>query len=223
MPSTFFRSISGLMNFHRFVKCRFVVYCEGGSQNISLSDALSGVYNKSAEDRTFWDALLRTVGFRDIHLKPLGSARHVIDIADFIITHNIFGSLAVMDRDFPGKKKIFSDNRVLYSFGYSWENDVVVPKVVAEATVSLLHLEQSATTALEAEFAELFSRLVRMARWPIFLQLRTANPDCDFVPTDNNLGGCILGREHDVRLDPRPLRDRVRRNNELDPEKETVG
>jgi len=192
MPSTFIRSVSGLMNFRRFIKCNFIVYCEGGSQNISLSDALSGVYNESAEDRSFWDALFRAVGFRDIHLKPLGSAGHVIDIADFIITNNISGTLAVMDRDFPGKKRMFSDYRVLYSFGYSWENDVVIPKVVAESTVTLLHLERSSTTVLEAEFTELFRRLVRIAKWPIFLQLRTANPDCDFVPTDYSLGGCIL-------------------------------
>src|ERR1700722_11426760 len=141
MPSTFIRSVSGLKNFRRFVKCNYVVYCEGGSQNISLSDALSGVYNESAEDRSFWDALFREIGFRDIHLKPLGSARHVIDIADFIITHNISGNLAVMDRDYPGKKRMFADYRVLYSFGYSWENDVVLPKIVAEVTVILLHLE----------------------------------------------------------------------------------
>ena len=212
MPSTFVRSVSGLINFRRFVKCTFVVYCEGGSQNIPLSDALSGAYNESAEDRTFWDALLRGVGFQDIHFKPLGSSRHVIDIADYIITNNIPGSLAVMDRDFPGKKRTFTDYRVLYSFGYSWENDVVVPKVVAETTVNLLHLEQSATATLKNEFRKLFNRLISMAKWPIFLQLRASNPDCDFVPTDRNFGGCILGDSPNVRLDSRPLRDRVRRN-----------
>jgi hypothetical protein len=212
MPSTFVRSVSGLINFRRFIKCTFVVYCEGGSQNIPLSDALSGRYNESAEDRTFWDALLRRVGFQDIHFKPLGSSRHVIDIADFIITHNIHGNLAVMDRDFPGKKKTFTDYRVLYSFGYSWENDVVIPKVVAETTVNMLHLEKSITADLETEFQKLLNRLIRIAKWPIFLQLRTSNPDCDFVPTDPNFGGCILSDSPSVRLDSRPLRDRVRRN-----------
>src|ERR1700692_2220330 len=139
MHSTFVRSVSGLLNFRRFVKCSFVVYCEGGSQNISLSDALSGVYNASAEDRTFWDAVLKAIGFRSIHLKPLGGARHVIDIAEYIIANDITGNLAVCDRDFPGRKKVISDPRVLYSYGYAWENDVVAPKVVAISAVNLLH------------------------------------------------------------------------------------
>lgn len=70
---------------------------------------------------------------------------------------------------------------------------MVTPTVVGVATVSLLHLSATDARRLEIEFAELHNRLLRLLKWPIFLQLKTANADCDFVPTDNNLGGCILG------------------------------
>ena len=212
MPSTFIRSVSGLLNFHRFVRASYVVFCEGGAQNIGLSAALSGTHNEAVEDRTFWDALLRAIGFRDVHLKPLGAARHVLDVADYIIANNIPNNLAVIDRDFPGRKRMISDHRVLYSYGYSWENDVVTPTVVGVATVSLLHLSATDAKRFEIEFAEIHDRLLRLLKWPIFLQLKTANEDCDFVPTDNNLGGCILGNGSRIELNSEPLYHRIRRN-----------
>jgi hypothetical protein len=175
-------------------------------------DALSGVANESAEDRTFWDALLRGIGFQNIHMKPLGGVRHVIDIADYIIANNIEGNLVIMDRDFPGKKRSFIDRRVLYSYGYAWENDVVVPEVVALSVVNQLHLDHSEISSIELEFSQLFKKMIRLTRWPIFLQLRTSNPKCDFMPTDFTLGGCITSAGPFVRLEGRPLRERVRRN-----------
>jgi len=212
MPRTFIRSVSGLLNFRRFIKANFVIYCEGGSQNIDVHSALGGTYNESAEDRTFWDSVLRMLGFQDIHLKPLGSARHVIDIAEYVIANNIPGNLAIVDRDFPGRKKVLNDPRVLRSYGYSWENDVVVPKTVAVTAVNILHLDHGEMPNLEQEFYHLLRQLVKLARWPILLQLSTTNPDCDFVPTDNSLGGCIVAVGGTVALNARSLRDRIRRN-----------
>jgi hypothetical protein len=212
MRSTFVRSVSGLINFKRFVKRSFIVFCKGGSQNITVTDALGGQHNASAEDRTYWDALLRAIGFSDIHLKPLGSASHVIDVAEYIIANNISNNLVIIDRDFPGRKKWIADRRVLYSFGYSWENDVVGPKVVAEAIVNLLHLDPAGTSVLEKEFSDLLQRMIKISRWSILLQLMTQNPSCDFVPTDHSFGGCICGDAITVRFDSKPLYDRIQRN-----------
>jgi hypothetical protein len=212
MPNTFTRTVSGLLNFRRFIKSSYVIFCEGGSRNIPVIDALTGDANLAAEDRTFWEALFRAIGFQDIHLKPLGSARHVLDVADFIIANDIPGNLAVLDRDFPGKKRLILDHRVLYSYGYSWENDAVTSGTVSTSIVGTLHLGEGQAQHLNQEFVLLTQRLYRLLKRPIMLQLSTTNPDCDFVPTDANIGGCISEGHFRVELSAYPLYERIQRN-----------
>lgn len=113
---TFERTKSGQQNRSVFLGVDLVCYVEGGGGNSDRS-----------EDVSFWSKVFIecSPGMR-IRCVARGGKPQLEELARAIIDRNLDGTLVAMDSDYDGilNEKI-NDRRVVYTFGYSWENDVL--------------------------------------------------------------------------------------------------
>lgn len=117
----FERSPYGVQNRAIFLRVKYVIYAEGDPE---------GEANQSP-DRAFWTRMIKL--FRpDLAFTILvkGGKSQVLQFASYIVANNISGTAVVLDRDYDDLcGTMIADKRVMYTFGYSWENDIVCSKV----------------------------------------------------------------------------------------------
>lgn len=117
----FERSPYGVQNRALFLRVKYVIYAEGDPK---------GDINQSP-DRAFWTRMIKL--FRpDLVFTVLvkGAKNDVLQFASYIVNNNISGSAAVLDRDHDDLcGSIINDRRIVYTYGYSWESDVLCRKV----------------------------------------------------------------------------------------------
>lgn len=111
----FERSAAGQRNRALFYGVNYVCYVEGGGHDPDRSI-----------DSLFWEQVL--AAYRPdltFVFLPRGGKPILETLAKQVVDDNIANTIVTMDSDYDEllNHKI-SDNRILYSFGYSWENDV---------------------------------------------------------------------------------------------------
>jgi len=76
-------------------------------------------------DYHFYSALFKKyIPNKNIKIKVIGSCVEVLDLYYKIADNNINNSFAIIDRDYDGIiSSRIKDYRLLYTYGYSWEND----------------------------------------------------------------------------------------------------
>jgi len=133
----FTRTSSGLQNLHLFHNVDFVVYTEGGT-SYSFEDVKSGKFNNESIDSIFWNVIISKYKSATIKYKPIGSKSTVSKIAKEIIDNNLQTVYAVMDQEFDMVyQSHLSHPKILYTYGYSWENDVWNKNVIFEIIETL--------------------------------------------------------------------------------------
>jgi hypothetical protein len=115
---SFERTANGLSNAHLFYSVDFIIYVEGkyAEQNNDLV----------SYDQYFWKSVSEVVA-PDTTFKVLsrGGKPALLSIAHEIILGNISNTLVALDRDYDLEcENQLSHPRVIYTLGYSWENDV---------------------------------------------------------------------------------------------------
>lgn len=120
----FQRSNSGLNNQHLFYNCDYVVYTEGGD-SLSLEKVIDGEFNNTSIDKLFWESIIKTHSSKSFKFKPIGSKSTLKLLLQKFISENINNNFICTDSEFD---EIFNDksnsDKVIYTYGYSWENDV---------------------------------------------------------------------------------------------------
>ena len=133
---TFIRSDAGLSNLKIFKRVDYVVFTEGGSgETISLKKALKGVYHKNSDDIQFWKPIFEKFrGGSKYSFRALGSKNTAKQIANLVTAGKVTGVCVCMDRDFDHlyNQQIIHAN-VLYTRGYSWENELFATPVISRA------------------------------------------------------------------------------------------
>ncbi len=120
----FTRTSSGLKNLHLFYNVDLIVYTEGGT-SLSVEDVKARKFNSESIDSVFWNIIFSNYRSELIKYKPIGSKSTVSKIAQEIIENNITTVYAVMDQEFDMVYETnFSHSNIVYTYGYSWENDV---------------------------------------------------------------------------------------------------
>lgn len=124
--TSFKRTISGLNNQHLFHNVDLVVFVEGGDRCYTKSEIYTGSFNDETNDILFWKNIFQR--FRNtekIKFKSVGSKSTLKDIAFDIIDGNITTVMVAMDAEFDEvlHQKLEHSN-IIYTRGYSWENDV---------------------------------------------------------------------------------------------------
>jgi hypothetical protein len=124
---SFVRTNSGLSNFHAFCDVEYMVYTEGGDSAKEGND--DGIWSI---DSIFWrSAFRRFLPDVKIKIKSLGSKECVKPYAEKILSNSISNSIAVFDRDYDiYRGELMNHERIFYTHGYSWENDVCRPEMV---------------------------------------------------------------------------------------------
>lgn len=121
----FKRTNNGLSNQKLFYKADFIVYVEGGL-SYSKEDVYRGSYNDESIDIIFWSKLFEkyksSVKFK---FKAVGSKATALNIASDVVLGTINSTYVAMDSEFDDLlKQKFKHEKILYTYGYSWENDV---------------------------------------------------------------------------------------------------
>ena len=115
---SFERTANGLSNNYLFHSVDFVIYVEGKYEETN-SDLVS-------YDHYFWKSVAEIVS-PETKFKVLsrGGKQALLPIANEIISGNISNILVALDRDYDFEcENALSHPRVIYTQGYSWENDV---------------------------------------------------------------------------------------------------
>jgi len=107
------------------MKVDVVVICEGG-QHASLQQLFQGGGTDGTLDALYWEQVVETLGIgKRFHFKSAGDKTNLLSIADDVASNGINTVTVCLDRDYDwhlGKR--VTHDRVAYTYGYSWENDI---------------------------------------------------------------------------------------------------
>ncbi|RXH15133.1 DUF4435 domain-containing protein [Bradyrhizobium guangzhouense] len=150
----FERSPYGVQNRALFLRVKYVIYAEGDPH---------GDINQSP-DRAFWSKIIRL--FRpDLAFTILvkGGKNDVLQFASYIVTNNISGTAVVLDRDHDDLcGTMLNDRRVVYTYGYSWENDILCNKV---CTGLIKHILFASAPRRTSKTMAAHDKIVRRFSW----------------------------------------------------------
>ncbi len=130
----FKRTVSGIANQSLFHNVDFVVFVEGGTNSFSKEEVEDNNYNEESDDIIFWERIFEKYKTNvSLKFKAVGSKSTAIKIAEDIAKNNISTAYVAMDKEFDDiiGKKLNSKN-VLYTYGYSWENDALSKDLIKE-------------------------------------------------------------------------------------------
>lgn len=146
---SFRRTNSGLSNLYLFLDCDAVVFLEGGD-SLRKDQVENGLYNDLSEDIQFWQTAFSIFRpERKYQFRSIGSKETVKSIAADVMNGHTNNVIVAMDRDFDhlNGRLLLSDN-IIYTRGYSWENDAWNKLALVEAFYTL---SGSCKTQIDAE------------------------------------------------------------------------
>jgi len=121
-----------------FLRVDAIVLVEGGLSR-TVQEIHSGQFESESQDIAFWQKCFRELGpERRLRFWAVGSKATLTEIARQVAGGSVLNVYVAMDRDFDNLiGKIIDSPRVLYTFGYSWENDVWNGEVIEEVFYTL--------------------------------------------------------------------------------------
>lgn len=126
------RTPSALHSLHRFFQVDIVAFCEGGL-SVDYNTAISRDHgDQSTLDVMFWQNVVHQLGLnKKYHFKSVGSKQTLKSICDDVQRHGISSISVCLDRDYDSQlNRLHVTDRICYTYGYSWENDVLSEPVV---------------------------------------------------------------------------------------------
>ncbi len=162
----FTRSNWGLTNRARFTGARYTVFVEGGGGNAG----------QGSDDVIFWKAVFaRLRPDLALTLKPLGGKPQLENIARKVALGQVENTIVAMDADFDeilGEKIVCP--RVIYSYGYSWENDALAfasVEAVLERLVKVDTLPPNISSAVEESYRSCLKRLEKFINADLYMRM----------------------------------------------------
>lgn len=162
---TFKRSEAGLSNQHQFYGVQVVVFVEGGQRSPSMDELEAESIGSNGPDVAFWATILRHFRYSKTYkITAVGSKLTLREVAQAVAEGRIRNVVVAMDRDFDNLTgDIPAHPSVLYTYGYSWENEAWHPIVVL-TMLSMLCPEHPLTDAIRSETQRCFERFRRSLR-----------------------------------------------------------
>lgn len=166
----FLRSDSGLSNRALFTEAQYTLYVEGGG---GLDDA-------GSSDVIFWGDVVRTLrSDLKVSVVPLGGKPELEAVADKISSGQVVNTLVAMDSDFD---EILNHRKlgdcVLYTYGYSWENDAFSIELFSDCLLRVLKVEDTSLASAESARIGLlrcFSELVPWVNADFWLRIMNSS------------------------------------------------
>ena len=164
----FTRTPSGLSNLHLFHGVDSVVFVEGGEHAYSYTDVCQGQAGTVSPDILYWQMVFQCmVPDKRVCFKPVGSKGTLKCIARDVASGLVLNVCVAMDQDFDrfGGGQTLADG-VLYTWGYSWENDLFHEVVVKEAVFMLCPIDRTSNEGgIEADISSATLRFLKDIRW----------------------------------------------------------
>lgn len=130
----FTRTNNGLSNSALFYSVDYVVYTEGGEKNFTAEQIEQGQYNQLSPDIKFWNMIFRKYNcVKKLKFKAVGSKSCLRHICEKVESKSVAQTIVALDSDMDD----FLTNKynsifIIYTKGYSWENDVYHPDLVLD-------------------------------------------------------------------------------------------
>jgi len=138
---SFTRSPKGLENTRNFKGVDIIVYTEGGDgRQLTKEEIVLGGGQPDTDDAKFWQGVIAGVrpGIK-AKVLSVGDCKVVESIAENIVENDLKGLFVAYDRDY---KDFFGpdyrDERVVLSYGYSWESDLFDEKTILGCLESIV-------------------------------------------------------------------------------------
>ncbi len=171
----FERTSSGQQNRAIFYGANFTCYVEGGG----------GAGDDRSADASFWQQVLTTLrpDLTIVYL-PRGGKPVLEALAHDLVAKDLSNVLVAMDVDYDRLiGDIISDPRVLYTHGYSFENDIYNVDAIANVYKTLSH-RATVSNATKASFADGFDNLAKQARRATRLDALALAAGSSLLPRD---------------------------------------
>jgi protein involved in ribonucleotide reduction len=123
---SFTRTNAGVSNLHLFYDAEIIIFTEGGAKSFSADEIENDQYSTSSTDIKFWGSVLKFNGYdKKIQFRAIGSKTSSKSICNKIINGEVRNVAVAKDRDLDQYISGLVDSPfILYTKGYSWENDV---------------------------------------------------------------------------------------------------
>lgn len=207
---TFIRTSSGLSNQHLFHDVDFIVFVEGG-KSFTKEEINKGLFNEESIDVLFWSKIIQKYKQHSkVKFKAIGSKTAVIKVAEDIIANSLTTVYAAMDQEFDRVLgTAYKHDNILYTFGYSWENDVWNENVILDIIKSTTAKDIDKKNVIES-----FDKFLREIKYSVYVDGYLFNKRNSFFPRPN---GHLRLVECDVRRIP------VLKKNEIEILLTTIG
>ena len=155
------RTSAGISNEHLFYGAEAIVYVEGGDTTSVYSPLSASV------DLLFWRGLFEYfLPGRRFHFKPRGGKSTLLQIVDQLLSGTVTAVVVCLDRDLDHIGGLRVHSAVLYTHGYSWENDVWSGEIVEEVFYTLCGVDRNQVQVREP-ISEALRLFARSLRWPV--------------------------------------------------------
>ncbi len=155
---TFTRTDAGLSNQHLFHKVDYVVFVEGSEKELSFQEVCQGYSGIASFDILYWQAIFnKFVSKKKVKFKPVGSKSILRVIAKKVELGEINHVWVAMDQNTDRfRNEYIQSNGVFYTWGYSWENDVLQLQVLIDLFFVLCPIERAEN---EKDVSDVISQL----------------------------------------------------------------
>jgi hypothetical protein len=162
------RGVNGLANYALFYGVDAVVFLEGGACSYALSDVCTGAGSSDSEDMRYWQVIFgRCLPGKSLRFRAVGAKSTLLAMDDLLGTRQVPTVYLAMDRDADALSGRLHpvNGRAFYTWGYSWENDLAFPALIARAALSACPVDYGERRAgVEADVAAKQSQFLSDAR-----------------------------------------------------------
>ncbi len=133
------RSPSALYSIHIFLKVGIVVYCEGGTST-TFEEATKPINAPDTLDTFYWRSLIEYLKInKNIHIKSVGCKKTINKIAEEVSRLSLSTITVCRDSDYDRALGLAPvGDRIAWTYGYSWENDVMHLAVIEKLVATVL-------------------------------------------------------------------------------------
>ncbi|NTU70985.1 MAG: hypothetical protein HGB10_04085 [Coriobacteriia bacterium] len=138
------RTNSGLQNLHLFLKADVVVFIEGGTCVFTYDQVTAGQCSSVSADMVYWQRVFaHYLPTTRLSFRAVGSKPTLKTIADKISSFGLKHVFVAMDQDADRfSNSLITAPGVFYSWGYSWENDLLHACTLTEGVLGLCPIDR---------------------------------------------------------------------------------
>lgn len=186
----FRRTSNGISNLFHFYNVDYVVYLEGGKKSFSKEDILesSDNYTSDSEDISFWSKIFdNNINGKKFKYKSIGSKKTLKEIANDLFLGQIRNIYIAMDNEFDEiLNKRLSHPNILYTHGYSYENDIWNAKTVIDV------LKEITSTNVDENYINNgFNRFISDIKLGVFCDAYLFKKNLSFFERKSGILFCI--------------------------------